>query len=86
MAKFSGTMKFHCSDLDEGDTLVLTITSNLTSGNLEIIIIDADYNIIETVAVNTTETVTINAENTEYFVVAGGESAEFEMTITREIK
>lgn len=81
---FSGISKIHVSDMSEGDTLSLTITSTLTSGNLEIVIIDPSDTILTTI--NVGETVTYTIETTisgEYFVLIGGESAEFDIEIDR---
>ena len=84
--KFSGISKVHCSDMDAGEELVLTITSSLTSGNFEIVVIGPDKAIIETVNINETITVTIPSTlEGEYFVVIGGESAIASIQISRTI-
>jgi hypothetical protein len=72
--------------MDSGEELVLTITSTLTSGNLEIAVVDPDDNVVQFVEVNSTVTVTISSTIAgEYFVIIGGESAEVEIDITRDI-
>lgn len=84
--KITGVEKIHCSDMNVGEELTLTITSTVLSGNLEILVVGPDKTTHFEVEVNTTDTITISptAEG-EYFVVIGGESAEVEIEIVREI-
>jgi len=84
--KFSGVAKVHCSDMNEGKELILTITSTVNEGNFEIVVVGPDNAIIETVEVNSTVSVTIpSTTKGEYFVVIGGESAKVSIQIVREI-
>jgi hypothetical protein len=84
--KISGTTKIHCSDMGQGEELVLTITNQVSEGNFEIIVIGPNKTIVEEVNVNTTTTVTIpSTDEGEYFVVIGAESAVVTIDIEREI-
>ncbi|MDD3477338.1 MAG: hypothetical protein PHP32_00470 [Candidatus Izemoplasmatales bacterium] len=81
----SGVQKVSCSDMSEGDELSLTITSDLSEGNLEIAVVGPNNTLIQTVTANATTTVTIpSTAEGEYFVVVGAESAKFSMSIIRE--
>ncbi len=84
--KISGVTKIHCSDMSSEEELILTITTSLTEGNLEIAIVGPDNTILEWVEVNQTVTVMIpSTSEGEYFVVIGGESAKVSIDIVRNI-
>lgn len=69
----------------KSDTIVFTVTSQLTSGNLRIVLLDYDnLTILHDFAVNTTDTFTLtNANGGEYDLRIAGESAEFSLSVSR---
>lgn len=84
--KFSGVQTLLATQLNENETLQLTIDNKLKGGNLEIVIVDPNNQIIQEVPVNTIETIQIDATRKgTYRVVIGGESANFTIEINRQI-
>jgi hypothetical protein len=84
---FSGVSKVHATDMFDGETLTFVITTTIDAGNLEVVIVDPNDDIVATIAVNGTATYTIdNTIDGIYFVVIGGESAEFSIEIDRTIE
>ena len=70
------------------DTIIFSVSSILTSGNLRIVVIDTtDYSIVGEFAINTTDDIEIcNAINKIYELRVAGESAIFSIDVTREFK
>lgn len=84
--KFSGIKTVQATYVKEDDTLQIVIDNKLKSGNLEIVIVDPNNQIIKEIPVNTIEVVEID-ETVEgvYRVLIGGESANFIITCERMI-
>lgn len=84
---FSG-VEYAQATYGKSDTISFTVTSDLTEGNLSIVLIDLDnLSIIHEFDINTTETFELkNALDGKYEIRVAGESAEFEMMVLREYK
>ena len=70
------------------DTISFTVTSELSKGNLRIVLIDRqDYSIVHDFNVNGTETFELtNALDREYEIRIAGESTIFKVSVDREFK
>ncbi len=71
-------------NFNQGITYVIDVT--LVSGNMEVIIIDPDNNIVAEVTMNEVNSIDIPSTlSGAYTVILAGESAEFELTVQAEV-
>lgn len=67
------------------DTIVFTVECNRTKGNLRIVLLDEELNIIHDFDINGTSQFTVNnAKGKEFEIRVAGESAEFVINVSRE--
>jgi len=84
--KFSGVKEIQATKVEKNEKLIIEIKSELKSGNLEIIVLSPNNTIIENVEINSTIQVIINGTiEGIYKVVIGGESAEYNIEVNRNI-
>jgi len=84
---FSGMEKIQATDATDGETIEFIITPLLTSGNLEVVLVDPEDQIIATFPVNQTTTYTVdNATDGLYFIIVGGESTAYTIEIDRSFE
>ncbi len=82
----SGTIFIRAIRINSGEQLIISLTTELTSGNMEVILMDPDGNIEHEFLLNTTDSISLsNTTIGYYYVIMGGESAEFELDIDTEV-
>ncbi len=85
--KISGVKTLQATLMNNGESLSIKVNSNLTMGNLVIVIVDSNNNIIKEVTLNEEEIVNITStEEGIYKVICGAESAKFDVVIQRSKK
>ena len=81
---FSGVDKVHATEANDGDSFTITIDITHQSGNLEVVLVNPNDEILGVYSLTTTTSFTVqDAIDGIYFVIIGGESAEFEIDINR---
>jgi hypothetical protein len=84
--KFSGVKVVHATKVKNHMKLVLEIESELKSGNLEIIVVGPNHELIEQVEINSKKQIVINSTiEGDYLIIIGGESAQYRLEIKRYI-
>jgi hypothetical protein len=85
--KLSGAKVLSSSLLSARDVLSLSIELYLYSGNMELMITDEDFDVVYTFDLQTNMAYSFTALDAgEYYLVVVGESANFDMDITREVE
>lgn len=83
-SKFSGTKVVQATDVGANHSITFDITLDFNEGNLEIYILDPEFNILKKIDLTETSTFTItNTVDGIYYVYIGGESANFSLEINR---
>ncbi len=83
--KLSG-IRIENTCLGNGSSVEYTVESSVASGNFQIFIVDEDFHILRTVAIDGSDTVTLPTEKGKlYHVIYAGESAEIEVKLWRRM-
>lgn len=82
--KYSGVKSAVAFEINENDVVTIEVTTNVTIGNLGVILISPTHEIIYEFDLNTTDTYTLTAEEEGiYFIRIGTESFGGTLEITR---
>ncbi len=82
---FSGVSKIHATEVDDDDIFTISVIYEIISGNFEVALVNPNGLVIFQFTEENNSFTVNNAIEGIYFVIIGGESAEFDIDISRNI-
>ncbi|XFA99793.1 hypothetical protein ACAG96_04190 [Candidatus Izemoplasma sp. B36] len=83
---FSGVSKIHATEVDDDDIFTISVIYEIISGNFEVALVNPNGLVIFQFTEENNSFTVNNAIEGIYFVIIGGESAEFDIDISRNIE